>query len=91
MKLEIEEIAAPRSFVFLWCGSGEGLDLGRVVRCCFNSIYQGQAEEFIFIFDFSLYGILSPNYRRLFCYCVRGYVILNGINWLHTANVQLSH
>ncbi|XP_070804503.1 N(6)-adenosine-methyltransferase non-catalytic subunit METTL14 isoform X1 [Pituophis catenifer annectens] len=30
MKLDIEEIAAPRSFVFLWCGSGEGLDLGRV-------------------------------------------------------------
>ncbi|XP_034628852.1 N6-adenosine-methyltransferase non-catalytic subunit isoform X1 [Trachemys scripta elegans] len=30
MKLEIEEIAASRSFVFLWCGSGEGLDLGRV-------------------------------------------------------------
>lgn len=43
MKLEIEEIAAPRSFVFLWCGSGEGLDLGRVVRQCFNSIYQGHA------------------------------------------------
>lgn len=31
MKLEIDEIAAPRSFIFLWCGSGEGLDLGRVV------------------------------------------------------------
>ncbi|KAK2116152.1 N6-adenosine-methyltransferase subunit mettl14 [Saguinus oedipus] len=30
MKLEIDEIAAPRSFIFLWCGSGEGLDLGRV-------------------------------------------------------------
>ncbi|XP_042195778.1 N6-adenosine-methyltransferase non-catalytic subunit isoform X3 [Callorhinchus milii] len=30
MKLEVEEIAAPRSFVFLWCGSGDGLDLGRV-------------------------------------------------------------
>nr|XP_033793885.1 N6-adenosine-methyltransferase non-catalytic subunit isoform X2 [Geotrypetes seraphini] len=30
MKLEIEEIAAIRSFVFLWCGSGEGLDLGRM-------------------------------------------------------------
>lgn len=29
MKLEIEEIAAPRSFVFLWCGSSDGLDLGR--------------------------------------------------------------
>uniref|UniRef100_A0A3Q2WBR8 N(6)-adenosine-methyltransferase non-catalytic subunit METTL14 n=1 Tax=Haplochromis burtoni TaxID=8153 RepID=A0A3Q2WBR8_HAPBU len=27
MRLEIEEISALRSFVFLWCGSGEGLDL----------------------------------------------------------------
>lgn len=31
MRLEIEEISALRSFVFLWCGSGEGLDLGRMV------------------------------------------------------------
>uniref|UniRef100_A0A1A8SAK2 N(6)-adenosine-methyltransferase non-catalytic subunit METTL14 n=1 Tax=Nothobranchius rachovii TaxID=451742 RepID=A0A1A8SAK2_9TELE len=30
MRLEIEEISALRSFVFLWCGSGEGLDLGRM-------------------------------------------------------------
>uniref|UniRef100_A0AAR2LUL3 N(6)-adenosine-methyltransferase non-catalytic subunit METTL14 n=1 Tax=Pygocentrus nattereri TaxID=42514 RepID=A0AAR2LUL3_PYGNA len=30
MKLEIDEISALRSFVFLWCGSGEGLDLGRM-------------------------------------------------------------
>ncbi|TNN31356.1 N6-adenosine-methyltransferase subunit METTL14 [Liparis tanakae] len=30
MKLEIEEISSLRSFVFLWCGSGEGLDLGRM-------------------------------------------------------------
>mgnify|MGYP003729599675 CR=1 FL=1 len=29
MQLDIEEIAAPRSFVFLWCGSSDGLDLGR--------------------------------------------------------------
>lgn len=29
MHLEIEEIAAPRSFIFLWCGSSDGLDLGR--------------------------------------------------------------
>lgn len=29
MSLEIEEIAAPRSFVFLWCGSSDGLDAGR--------------------------------------------------------------
>lgn len=29
MHLEIEEMAAPRSFIFLWCGSSDGLDLGR--------------------------------------------------------------
>uniref|UniRef100_A0A3Q1APJ7 N(6)-adenosine-methyltransferase non-catalytic subunit METTL14 n=1 Tax=Amphiprion ocellaris TaxID=80972 RepID=A0A3Q1APJ7_AMPOC len=33
MRLEIEEISALRSFVFLWCGSGEGLDLGRMEHC----------------------------------------------------------
>ena len=32
MKLEIEEIAAQRSFIFLWCGSHEGLDEGRKVK-----------------------------------------------------------
>ena len=32
MKLEIEEIAAQRSFIFLWCGSHEGLDEGRKVQ-----------------------------------------------------------
>ena len=31
MNLKIEDIAAPRSFLFLWCGSCEGLDLGREV------------------------------------------------------------
>ncbi|XP_045478100.1 N6-adenosine-methyltransferase non-catalytic subunit [Harmonia axyridis] len=30
MNLDIGEIAAQRSFVFLWCGSSEGLDMGRV-------------------------------------------------------------
>lgn len=29
MHFEIEEIAAARSFIFLWCGSSDGLDLGR--------------------------------------------------------------
>lgn len=29
MKLEIEEITSCRSFIFLWCGSSDGLDLGR--------------------------------------------------------------
>ena len=34
MKLEIEEIAAQQSFVFVWCGSHEGLGEGRKVYCC---------------------------------------------------------
>lgn len=29
MQLDIGEVAANRSFVFLWCGSSEGLDMGR--------------------------------------------------------------
>jgi N6-adenosine-specific RNA methylase IME4 len=29
LNLEIEAVAAHRSFVFLWCGSSEGLDMGR--------------------------------------------------------------
>lgn len=30
MALDIGEVAAQRSFVFLWCGSSDGLDLGRL-------------------------------------------------------------
>lgn len=30
MNLDVGEIAAQRSFVFLWCGSSDGLDMGRV-------------------------------------------------------------
>jgi len=29
MKLDIESISAPRSFIFLWCGSTAGTDFGR--------------------------------------------------------------
>ncbi|CAF0890331.1 unnamed protein product [Adineta ricciae] len=29
IKLDVESVAAQRSFVFLWCGSAEGLDQGR--------------------------------------------------------------
>ncbi|XP_038222759.1 N6-adenosine-methyltransferase non-catalytic subunit [Zerene cesonia] len=29
LDLELHHIAQPRSFVFLWCGSSEGLDMGR--------------------------------------------------------------
>ena len=31
MKLDVEAVAAQRSFVFLWCGSADGLDQGRAV------------------------------------------------------------
>lgn len=31
MKLDIESVAGQRAFLFLWCGSGEGLDFGRMV------------------------------------------------------------
>jgi hypothetical protein len=31
MKLDIEVVAAQRSFIFLWCGSAQGLDQGRAV------------------------------------------------------------
>lgn len=30
-KLEVEQVAAPRSFIWIWCGSSDGLDAGR--RC----------------------------------------------------------
>ena len=30
MALDIAEVAAQRAFVFLWCGSSDGLDLGRL-------------------------------------------------------------
>jgi len=30
MEMDIGEVAAPRSFIFLWCGSSDGLDLGRI-------------------------------------------------------------
>jgi mRNA (2'-O-methyladenosine-N6-)-methyltransferase len=30
MGLDIPSVAAPRSFIFLWCGSSEGLDMGRI-------------------------------------------------------------
>ena len=31
MNLKLEDVGAQRSFIFLWCGSCEGLDLGREV------------------------------------------------------------
>jgi hypothetical protein len=31
-EIDIENIAAQRSFIFLWCGSADGLDKGREVR-----------------------------------------------------------
>ena len=31
MSLKLEDVGSQRSFIFLWCGSCEGLDLGREV------------------------------------------------------------
>ncbi|XP_078741212.1 N(6)-adenosine-methyltransferase non-catalytic subunit METTL14, partial [Lampetra fluviatilis] len=33
MQLDVEEVAAQRSFIFLWCGSSDGLDYGRQCLC----------------------------------------------------------
>lgn len=64
MKLDIEEIAAPRSFVFLWCGSGEGLDLGRVVRVSEMGLDQGIVQNcktalFWAVFKMQLFSIVN--------------------------------
>ena len=52
MNLKVEEVSAQRSFVFLWCGSFEGLDLGREVSWisvyCHSpspAIMEGKGEE----------------------------------------------
>lgn len=51
-QLEIEQIAAQRSFLWIWCGSGEGLDLGRKVSGVLTSVAiivrfpSGRASEF---------------------------------------------
>ena len=39
MNLKIEDVASSRSFVFLWCGSYEGLDLGREVSHKIKQVY----------------------------------------------------
>ena len=36
LKLEVEKVAAQRSFLFLWCGSHEGLNEGRKVLIYLN-------------------------------------------------------
>ncbi|XP_041125682.1 N6-adenosine-methyltransferase non-catalytic subunit-like [Polyodon spathula] len=57
MKLEIEEIAAPRSFVFLWCGSGEGLDLGRVVQYLLLKLVSNNIPVFTFTAQFNNHSL----------------------------------
>ena len=46
MKLEIESISAPRSFIFLWCGSTAGLDFGR--QCLQKWGFREGLETFFF-------------------------------------------
>jgi len=45
MKLDVESVAAQRSFVFLWCGSAGGLDQGRAVR---KKKYEEKQIDFMF-------------------------------------------
>ena len=44
MALDIAEVSAQRSFVFLWCGSSDGLDLGRL--CLQNWVRQCSLDTY---------------------------------------------
>lgn len=46
MKLDIESVAGQRAFLFLWCGSGEGLDFGRM---CFRKWGFRRSEDICWI------------------------------------------
>ena len=56
MDLKIEDVAAQRSFVFLWCGAYEGLDLGREVSKClgYNRISYKSSHDVIHLFQLLL-------------------------------------
>ena len=41
MNLKVEEIAANRSFVLFWVGSGDGLDQGQEVHCTLGAACMG--------------------------------------------------
>jgi MT-A70 len=50
-KLDIDQIADTRSFVWIWCGSSDGLDAGRrvssflMVVLTFEQVANSAAEE----------------------------------------------
>ena len=46
MSLKLEDVGAQRSFLFLWCGSCEGLDLGREVYIYNVSIHNLMDDEY---------------------------------------------
>ena len=46
MNLKLEDVGAQRSFIFLWCGSCEGLDLGREVSAAV--VHESHLRQLIF-------------------------------------------
>ena len=48
MALDIAEVSAQRSFVFLWCGSSDGLDLGRL--CLQNWVRQCSLDKYLYTY-----------------------------------------
>lgn len=49
MSLKLEDVGAQRSFIFLWCGSCEGLDLGREVSGCLMSLCVTTCSEWCLV------------------------------------------
>ena len=80
MKLEVEKVAAQRSFLFLWCGSHEGLNEGRKVkRLKFRSKHQLLNPPINFIN--SVYNVqILPRLRAKL-------TLLNFYNFLETINL----
>ncbi|CAB3997047.1 alkaline phosphatase-like isoform X1 [Paramuricea clavata] len=67
MKLEIEEIACQRSFIFLWCGSHEGDGMG-ISTTTAARIFEGQSrgktgEETVLSWEKFPYTALSKTYN----------------------------
>ena len=80
MKLEVEKVAAQRSFLFLWCGSHEGLNEGRKVkRLKFRSKHQLLNPPINFINSVDNKHILPRLRAKL--------TLINFYNFLETINL----
>ena len=80
MALDIGEVSAQRSFVFLWCGSSDGLDLGRL---CLQNWGFRRCEDICWIQtntkNSGSVKMIEPNaaFQRTKEHCLMGYVM----NW----------